>query len=161
MLKDNGSTTTLEQSFRSEKIFGSLDCGYTLGHWMPSAKAAKRAWNDDWNRQGLSRWIVLDTGKIREGKPLAPIVYELVGQEMAEGEGDPIGVLRLATEDEAGNVLLDVGCNVIAASELARAMLETLGEGKHTVMSHFHKSMNGVNLWPRADASQLMPSVSH
>ena len=79
----------------SGAIYSALDCGYTLSHWMPRNFEQRKVWKTKHLELGLSRWVVLDTGKIREGEPLPPIVYELTGQEMDKDEGAPIGVCTL------------------------------------------------------------------
>jgi hypothetical protein len=132
----------------SGAIYSALDCGYTLSNWMPTNGEQKKQWKQQYLNANLSRFIVLDTGKIREGKALEPVVMELVPQEMGEGEGDPIGVCRLADEAQAANALLDEAIDTIAASALASEMAKRLGEGEHKVLSTIHKSMNGVDLWP-------------
>ncbi|MBT3330936.1 MAG: AAA family ATPase [Rhodospirillaceae bacterium] len=138
----------------SGAIYSALDCGYTLSHWMPKGKAQRKAWKDHYIPDNLSRWIVLDTGKIREGEALPSIVYKLVGQEMDEGEGDPIGVCALSSEHVANNVLLNAGVKVIAAPGLAKEMLDRLGAGKHTALKIIHDFMKGVHGWPEGKRLQ-------
>ena len=65
----------------------ALDCGFTLANWMPKNSEQKKAWKQQYLKAKLSRFIVLDTGKIREGEALDPVMMELVPQEMDEGEG--------------------------------------------------------------------------
>jgi len=138
----------------SGAIYSALDCGFTLANWMPKNSEQRKRWKQQYLDEKLSRLVVLDTGKIREGAPLKPVVYELVGQDMDEGEGDPIGVCELSSEHTASNVLLDADINVIAASELAKAMLDRLGEGEHNVLAKIHKSMRGIAGWPGGDRLQ-------
>ena len=138
----------------SGAIYSALDCGFTLANWMPKNAEQRKSWKQRYLDEKLSRWVVLDTGKIREGAPLEPVFYELVGQEMEEGEGDPIGVCALSSEHAASNALLDASINVIATSELAKAMFDKLGEGEHQVLSTIHKLMNGVPEWPEGDRLQ-------
>ena len=138
----------------SGAIYSALDCGYTLSHWMPKVKAQRKAWKDHYISDKLSRWIVLDTGKIREGEALPSIVYELVGQEMAVGEGRPIGVCALTSEHVTNNVLLNANIKVFAASGLAKEMLDQLGAGKHTALKIIHESMKGVQGWPEGERLQ-------
>jgi hypothetical protein len=132
----------------SGAIYSALDCGFTLANWMPHNKEQKKAWKSQYLTAKLSRWVVLDTGKIREGEALDPVVYELVGQEMDKGEGDPIGVCRLADEAQADNALLDAAIDMIAGTELAHAMVNRLGEGEHKVLATIHNSMKGYSAWP-------------
>jgi hypothetical protein len=115
---------------------------------MPKGKEQRKSWQQNYLDQKLSRWIVLDTGKIREGQPLDPVVYELVGQQMAKGEAGEVGVCRLATEAEANNVLISGAIDTIANTSLAKAMIERLGEGVHDSLSKIHKIMQGVEGWP-------------
>lgn len=131
----------------SGAIYSGLDVGITLANWLPTGPARK-AWKDKTLDNNLARWIVLDTGKIREGKPIAPIVYELVGQPMALGEGDDIGVCRLADADQAANCLLDEAVDTIAAQMIGEYLVELVGRGKHTTMSKVHNVMAGVTGWP-------------
>ena len=130
----------------SGAIYSALDCGYTLSHWMPKGKDARKSWQENYLDKDLSRWLVLDTGKIREGKALAPIHYELVGQPMADGEGDEVGVCRLTTEHEANNVLLTDAVDVIAADELAQAIFNMVGPGTHSPQT-VHRRMKGMKEW--------------
>ena len=65
----------------------------------------------------LGRFIVLDTGKIREGRPLVPVIYELVGEALPEGF--EIGVCRVSSASEAENVLQHSGDDAYLAGELA------------------------------------------
>lgn len=132
----------------SGSIFGGLDNGYTLSNWMPRDKQARKRWREAWIRLKLGRWIVLDTGKLREGEALPPIVYELVGQEMAQGEGPPIGVLRLSSEEEAEAVLTDAAVEVLTREAIAQSLYDRLGSGKYTSMPAVHKKMvGGGRLW--------------
>lgn len=131
----------------SGAIYSALDCGYTLSNWMPANKEQRKQWKQQYLRANLSRFIVLDTGKIREGKALNPVVMELVSQEMDEGEGDPIGVCKLIDEAAAMNALLDEAIDIIAATELANAMINTIGEGDHKNMTALHRMMEGHQLW--------------
>jgi hypothetical protein len=130
----------------SGAIYSALDCGYTLSHWMPKGKDNRKAWKENYIDQQLSRWIVLDTGKIREGKPLDPVIYELVGQDMEPGEGWQIGVCRLAEEHEANNCLIDAAVDVVAADEIARALYNTMGPGSYAPQQA-HKKMKGHQHW--------------
>lgn len=125
----------------SSGIYGGLDCGYTLSNWIPRDKAARKHWREAWIRLKLGRWIVLDTGKLREGEALPPIIYELVGQEMAPGEGADIGVLRLSSEEEAEAVLLDTALVQITREDLTAALIDHLGAGTYTSLPKVHEKM--------------------
>lgn len=131
----------------SGAIYSALDCGFTLANWMPRNKDQKKAWKQQFLDAKLSRWVVLDTAKIREGEPLDPVVYELVGQEMSKDEGDPIGVCRVSNEDEAVNTLLIKAADIIGLSYLAAAIAKKFGEGSHK-LSDVHKEMKGQWSWP-------------
>jgi hypothetical protein len=133
----------------SGAIYSALDCGFTLSNWMPKNKEQRQAWKQQYLADDLSRFIVLDTGKIREGKALAPVVMELVPQEMDEGEGDPIGVCKVITEAEASNALLKSAIKDTATGELAAALIEKLGIGVHTNMAEVQRIMEGTKFgWP-------------
>lgn len=138
----------------SGAIYSGLDCGYTLSHWMPAGKDQKKAWQQQYLTSKLSRFIVLDTAKIREGEALEPVVMELVPQEMADGEGDPIGVCKVVDEATAHNALLESSIDAIAATSLANAMITTLGEGEHTNMTECSRKMGGHELWPDASKTE-------
>ena len=130
----------------SGAIYSALDCGFTLANWYPSNGEQRKAWRKAYLTEKLGRWVVLDTGKIREGEPLDPVIYELVGQEMAEDEGRDIGVLRLATVAEAENALLDAAGDKMLASELGAAIITEMGYGRFTSMAAVSKRMKGHDL---------------
>ena len=132
----------------SGAIYSALDCGFTLANWMPRNKDQKKAWKAQYLSAKLSRFIVLDTGKIREGEAISEVIMELVPQDMDEGEGDPIGVVRLSSEADAANALLEGTVDTMANGELARAMINTMGEGVHKNMTQAHRFMQGHELWP-------------
>jgi|APSaa5957512535_1039671.scaffolds.fasta_scaffold00673_24 hypothetical protein len=132
----------------SGAIYSALDCGFTLAQFIPKNQEQRREWNKLALEQNLSRWIVLDTGKIREGQALDPVYYELVGQEMDEGEGRPIGVCRRTSQAEAINSLLDSAIDVLGATALAEALVDTLGAGTFSNMKAVHKKMQGHQCWP-------------
>ena len=132
----------------SGAIYSALDCGYTLSHWMPRNHEQRKAWKNKSLEMALTRWVVIDTGKIREGEPLPPIVYELTGQDMQTGEGEAIGVCTLRTEQDAANVLLDGAVDVMYASELAEHLGQKLGFGDHGKLSDIQAKMKDDPLWP-------------
>ena len=131
----------------SGAIYSALDCGYTLSHWLPRNFEQRKAWKQQSLDLNLTRWVVLDTGKIREGEPLPPVVYELVGQEMGEDEGLPIGVCELKTEQDAANILLDETVDTLLASELAERIGAKLGYGAHTKLAEIHEKMKLDPMW--------------
>jgi len=132
----------------SGAIYSSLDCGFTLCNWYPYNKDHRKAWKAQYLSAKLSRFIVLDSGKIREGEAINSVVMELVPQDMDKGEGDPIGVIKLSSEAEASNALLEGTIDTMANTELARAMINTLGGGTHTNMTQANRFMKGHELWP-------------
>ena len=138
----------------SGAIYSALDCGFTLANWMPRERQRRKEWKEKYLSSELSRWVVLDTGKIREGKPTEPIVYELVGEELPEGY--EIGVSRLSTEHEAGNSLLYENADIERAVELALQIIGCLGEGSFEV-AEVHRVLKGSPLW-LTDASKLQES---
>ena len=143
----------------SSQIYRSLDCGYTLSHWMPKNAEQRKAWKKAYLEEDLSKWVVLDVGKIREGEGFPPIIYQLVGQEMDEGEGRDIGVCRLASQSEAENALLYSNADREAASLLGIDLINTLGYGTHRSMTKVAKAMDGHKLLPnirRADGKKKM-----
>ena len=138
----------------SGAIYSALDCGFTLANWMPRERQRRKEWKEKYLSSELSRWVVLDTGKIREGKPIEPIVYELVGEELPEGY--EIGVSRLSTEHEASNSLLYENADIERAVELALQIIGCLGEGSFEV-AEVHRVMKGSPLW-LTDAAKLQES---
>ena len=143
----------------SGAIYSALDCGFTLSHWMPKNKEKRKEWKQKALEEKLSRWVVLDTGKIREGEPLDPVVYELVGQEMQKGEGRDIGVCHLSNADNAENSLLFTNNDSARASLLGTTLIDRLGYGKHTNMTEVAKAMDGVDLMPDLTQSRGKPDL--
>ena len=138
----------------SGAIYSALDCGYTLAHWMPKGKEPRKKWKQEYLDKQLSRWIVLDTGKIREGRPIDPVLYELVGQALDKGEGDPIGVCRLSSEQEASKIQIDEAVGVLAVHELARALIQNLGGGNFDPQAT-HNAMRDVPQWDGGKGSKV------
>ena len=135
-------------------IYSALDCGFTLSNWFPKNAEQRKAWKQQYLSAKLSRFIVLDTGKIREGEPLDPVMMELVPQEMTEGEGRAIGVCKIITEADAANALLDASIDVTGNTLLAIAMVNTLGEGTHSNMTKANRLMGGHELWPNTSKTE-------
>jgi hypothetical protein len=135
----------------SGAIYSSLDFGFTLANWYPGNPDQRKAWKAQHLTAKLSRFIALDTGKIREGEALDPVMYELVGQDMDEGEGDPIGVCRLTDEATAMNALLEGSIDIITNDELSYAMVNTLGVGTHKNMAECDRLMHGHQAWPNTN----------
>jgi hypothetical protein len=119
---------------------------------MPKNSESKKAWKKNFIDDDLGRWVVLDTGKIREGKPMDSIIYELVGEDMPEGF--EIGVCRLASEVEAENALVQSSADAIKASELADDLISALGFGRHSSMAKVASAMEGHPLMPDATQSR-------
>jgi hypothetical protein len=132
----------------SGAIYSSLDFGFTLANYYPPNPDQRKAWKQQFLSAKLSRFVVLDTGKIREGEPLGPVMYELVGQDMDKGEGDPIGVCRLTDEAKAANALLSGSIDATEADELSWAMINTMRGGEFTSMAKCHDMMSGHHMWP-------------
>jgi len=143
----DGYRGSLEALRGSGAIGGALDVAFTLSNWWPSGKDQRKAWKDNYLEHELSRWIVLDVAKIREGKRIKPVVYELVGQAMDDGEGMDIGVCRLTTAAEAEMSLHLIGGDAACAIELAAAIINTMGEGSHK-RTTVHKAMKAHPMWP-------------
>tara|TARA_R110002153_G_scaffold27528_2_gene85511 strand:- start:574 stop:2679 length:2106 start_codon:yes stop_codon:yes gene_type:complete len=130
----------------SGAIYSALDCGFTLANWMPPGGEARKRWKQKFLEDELGRFIVLDTGKIREGRPLVPVVYELVGEELPEGF--EIGVCRVSSASEAENVLQHSGDDAYLAGELAYQICEEMGEGVHSIKEIHGRGVLG---WPLTD----------
>ena len=136
----------------SGAIYSGLDAGVTLAPWMPRNPEQRKQWKAAALKLKLKRFIVLDSGKMRDGLDLDPVMYEMLGQEMDEGEGEPIAICRLSNEAEAGNCLLDDAIDRIRAVRLGEALLGALGAGKYASMSEVHKAMRGHEDWPASKA---------
>lgn len=136
----------------SGAIFSGLDAGVTLAPWLPRNPEQRKQWKAATLKLKLKRFIVLDSGKMRDGLDLDPVVYEMLGQEMEEGEGEPIAVCRLSNEAEAGNCLLDDAIDRIRAVRLGEALLNALGAGKYSSMREVHAVMRGHEDWPETKA---------
>ena len=132
----------------SGAIYSALDCGFTLSNWMPGAPDQRKNWKAQYLSADLSRFIVLDSGKMREGKSIAPVLMELVGQDMDKKEGEPIGVCRISNEVAASNALLAGAIDAVGTADLGEAMYSALGSGSHRNMTKCHRLMNGHQSWP-------------
>jgi len=138
----------------STQVYTSLDCGYTLSPWMPKNAEQRKAWKKAYLEEDLSKWVVLDVGKIREGEGFPPVVYHLEGQAMDEGEGRDIGVCVLKTALDAENALLHTNADIIAASSLGTDLIIALGYGRHTNMTKVAKEMEGHPLIPNIKSAK-------
>jgi len=125
----------------SGAIHSGLDTGFTLSPYMPPGKDARKSWKAAKLEHRLARWVRLDSCKVREGETVHPIVYELVGQEMDKGEGEPIGVCRLASADEADSVLIDAGIDAGRGAIVARSLRAVMGPGKHDSKTQIEQRM--------------------
>ena len=134
----------------SGAIYSSLDYGFTLCNYFPRNKDQRRAWKSQYLSSDLSRFIVMDCGKIREGEAIPEKIMELTPQEMDKGEGEPIGVIKMIDEATAMNALLEGSIDVMANDALAYAMVNTLGADKspHTNMTEAAHLMQDHQLWP-------------
>ena len=130
----------------SGAIYSALDCGFTLANWLPAGGEARKRWRQKFLEDDLGRFIVLDTGKIREGRPLVPVVYELIGEELPEGF--EIGVCKVSSAIEAENVLQHSGDDEYLAGELSYQICDKMGEGKHAIKDVHKKGILG---WPLTD----------
>ena len=130
----------------SGAIYSALDCGFTLANWMPAGGDDRKRWRRGMLDADLGRWIVLDTGKIREGKPLEPVVYELQGHELVD-EKFEIGVCHLSDSVEAMNALSHAAIDTTLASLLAENILDAMGSGNHQA-SDVHDALRGSDGWP-------------
>jgi hypothetical protein len=143
-----------ETAFRgSGDIAAQLDCGFTLSQWWPPGSKStpqRKAWMEHHIDDNLSRFIELCPCKIREGEWPERVVYELVGQEMDEGEGMDIGVCLLSSEAEASNCLVHEAADQIRKHEIAHALYETFGLGEVVGLTKIHKKMLGNSVWPEA-----------
>jgi len=147
--RDNDAFRGSADAFRgSGAIYSSLDMGFTLCNYLPRNKEQRKAWKQQYLSDKLSRFIVLDCAKIREGEAITEIIMQLVPQNMDKGEGDPIGVVQMSSEADASNALLAGTIDTLANGELARAMINTIGEGEHKNMMALHRMMKGHKLWP-------------
>ena len=131
----------------SGAIYSALDCGFTLANWLPAGGEARKRWRQKFLEDDLGRFIVLDTGKIREGRPLVPVVYELVGEELPEGF--EIGVCKVSSAIEAENVLQHSGDDEYLAGELSYQICDKMGAGKHAIKDVHKKGILG---WPLTDS---------
>jgi hypothetical protein len=152
-LSDAADENSAASAWRgSGAIYSGLDAGVTLAPWMPRNPEQRKQWKAAALKLKLKRFIVLDSGKMRDGLDLDPVMYEMLGQEMDEGEGEPIAICRLSNEAEAGNCLLDDAIDRIRAVRLGEALLGALGAGKYASMSEVHKAMRGHEDWPASKA---------
>jgi len=139
---------SLEALRGSGAIGGALDCCFTLANWWPVGQSPRRSWQDSYLRKNLRRWIVLDSSKVREGDAISPIVMELVGQEMSEGEGRDIGVCKVSSEDEA------VASNSFEKDKEAHfllivdSLIDAFGVGEVNGVKAIHEQMEDVPGWP-------------
>lgn len=120
----------------SGAIYSALDMGFTLFPLLPDGIK-----KDD--RQRLRRaiaggicgkFIVQDTGKVREGETLAAIAYRFVGQEVRPG-GRLIGALQVVRVEDAV-AEMEMGLDMIGADassaivhEWAAPLIMALGAG--------------------------------
>lgn len=132
----------------SSDIAAQLDCGFTLSPWHPPG-GQRKAWEKHHADDHLGRFIQLCPCKIREGEWPKSVMYELVGQEMATGEGMDIGVCRLSNPEEALTAMRHDAADVIRKYEIAKALVAEFGIGETVGLNNIHKRMRGKNdYWP-------------
>ena len=127
----------------SGAIFSGLDNAVTLSHWYPhkdsqAVGATLAQWKARYLSDNLKRWIIMDSAKEREGLPIAPVVYELVNQELPEGYG--IGAARLSSETEAGQSISETNTTAAEQLQRAEAIISMMGKGTFT-LNAVHKKM--------------------
>lgn len=137
----------------SGAIYSALDCGFTLAPWMPKDATKRKEWRDNYLEKNLSRYIVLDSGKIREGKNIEPVIYELVGQEL-ETEKYEIGVCQvtnvIAIEDGMRGESFDAN----KAAYIAEDLLKIFGTGRKVdFFGKAHEHLKGNAMWSASDKS--------
>ena len=134
----------------SGAIYSGLDVGLTLSPWRPDGRERAISWDKASLAHNLSRFIVLDSAKIREGKSIKSIVYELIPQDMAAGEGNPIGVCLLSSAVKAQDAMTAVSGEDIFSASLAEALF-SLGGGRHR-LAEIHEKMKPHPAWPNTQS---------
>lgn len=127
----------------SGAIYSALDMGFTLFPLLPAAassgkdaKVKRRALARLQQAGRCGKYVVQDTGKVREGESLGPVAYEFVGHAVRAG-GKPIGALRAVAVDMAEKELelalegdVELASQTLVA-EWGGALIEALGVGEH------------------------------
>jgi len=145
----------------SGAIYSALDMGFTLFPLLPDGlKKEERQRLRRASAAGLcGKYIVQDTGKVREGETLAPVAYQFVGQEVRPG-GKPIGALKVIDADLACgemNLALNMAAVETAsltAHEWAAPLISELGVGRtETTMSEIDRILTdaGAGDWTGKD----------
>ena len=132
----------------SGAIYSGLDVGLTLSPWRPDGRERAISWDKVSLSHNLSRFIVLDSAKIREGQPIRSVVYELTPQMMAAGEGSPIGVCRLSSAAKAQEAMTAATGVDIYQVSLAEALF-SVGPGKR-LLTAVHAKMKPHPAWPKS-----------
>lgn len=135
----------------SGAIYSGLDCGFTLAHYIPKDKAKRRPWKDNALRLNLGRFVVLDTGKIREGKPLEPVLYELEGHDLKK-EKYEIGVCAHASFEVVDAMVFNESIDSDAATTVANKMIAIWTSDDEplatlTNMEEIHRMLKGLPQW--------------
>lgn len=138
---------SLEALRGSGAIGGALDVCLTLAQWWPRVPETRKAWGNNLLTKNLKRWVVIDSAKVREGDAVQPLIYELVGQGMADGEGRDIGVCHLSSSYEAEASLTDAVVDGLRTSMLAALIVDELGEGTHPNLSTLHNKLKHHDIW--------------
>lgn len=127
----------------SGAIYSALDMGFTLFPLLPAAassgkdaKVKRRALARLQQAGRCGKYVVQDSGKVREGESIAPVAYEFVGHAVRAG-GKPIGALRAVSVDMAEKELemtlegdVELASQALVA-EWGAALIEGLGVGVH------------------------------
>tara|TARA_R110000823_G_scaffold25325_11_gene74618 strand:- start:700 stop:2910 length:2211 start_codon:yes stop_codon:yes gene_type:complete len=132
----------------SSGIYSALDVGWTISPYWPNNKEQRKAWKAAYVEQNLSRWVVLDVGKLREGTPPPPVVMELVGQDI--GNGQEIGVLRLSNPQEAENSILGGAIDAIQVAGICDALYKHFDYADGISLNKAHKKLvdDPMCSWP-------------
>lgn len=131
----------------SGAIASNLDAGFTLSPWFPTNKEQQKLWRTHYRSANLKRFVVLACAKMREALDPDPVVYEMVSQEMADGEGDAIGVMRISSDAACIQALNDLATEQLTGGALAQAIGDTLGEGEYTSMNKLANRLRNVTVW--------------
>jgi len=166
-VKTSGAGRKEYDSYRADRdawrgsgaIYSGLDFGMTLANWMPQHKPTREAWKKKFFDNNLSRWIVLDTGKAKNGARIEPVVYEMTDQKMQNGEGRPVGICRLSSQDQAEMTLIKAEGKDMAKHMLAAALADAFGIGEFTGLGQIHEKVKGQPIWPDVETPKYQGSV--
>jgi hypothetical protein len=127
----------------SGAIYSALDMGFTLFPLLPAsastgkdAKAKRRSLSRMQQLGRCGKYIVQDTGKVREGESIPPVGYQFVGHEVRPG-GKPIGALKVVSTEMAEREMeLAIDGDIELAEqnvihEWGAVLIDGLGIGRH------------------------------